>query len=123
MSSFMSDWSVSINSYACAFAVQLLKEYYASPTQAVPLKFPYITSFKLLDGECEMSFKYEEKLTGVVKFVTSYGLDVHKFCADKGIAPKVYGYENINCDWKMVTMEYLSDYKSLTDPPLEANQK
>ena len=125
-------------------AVQLLKEYYASPTQTVPLKFPYITSFKLLDGECEMSFKYEEKLTGgkfvyvvetmnndcsdipkllVVKFVTSYGLDVHKFCADKGIAPKVYGYENINCDWKMVTMEYLSDYKPLTDPPLETNKK
>ena len=48
---------------------------------------------------------------------------MHKFCADKGIAPKVYGYENINCDWKMVTMEYFSDYKLLTDPPLEKDQK
>ncbi|CAG8657977.1 8444_t:CDS:2 [Funneliformis caledonium] len=98
----------------------------------------------LLDDECEMSFKYEEKLTEnkfvyvvetinndcsdipkllVVKFVTSYGLDVYKSYADKDIASKVYGYKNINCDWKIVTMEYLSDYKLLIDLSLETNQK
>lgn len=128
-------------------AVQSLKEYYISPTQAVPLKFPYITSFKV-DDRHEISFEYKEKLTEgkfvyvvetvvetmtsdccdipkllVVKFVTSYGLDVHRSCANKGIAPRIYGYENINCDWKIVIMEYLSDYKLLTEPPLETNQK
>ena len=125
-------------------AVQSLKDYYTSPIQTIPLKFPYIISFKMLDDGYEIPFEYEEKLsegkfvyvvkTGasnyndvpkllVVKFVTNYGLDVHKVCANRNIAPKVYGYENINCDWKMVTMEYFSDYKLLTDPPLEKDQK
>ncbi|CAG8490505.1 7483_t:CDS:10 [Diversispora eburnea] len=141
-------------------AVQSLKEYYDSPNQTVPSEFPYVTSFKLFDSECEIRFKYEKRLTNnnfiyivktvvndfcnipeflIVKFVTRYGLEMHQICANKGIAPMIYGYEKINCDWKMVIMEYLSDYKSLKklsadyigytkfpkplEPPLETDQK
>ncbi|RHZ84276.1 hypothetical protein Glove_84g161 [Diversispora epigaea] len=133
-------------------AVQSLKEYYDSPNQTIPLEFPYVTSFKLLDSECEIQFKYEKRLLFnfifvvkkmangfssvpeflIVKFVTRYGLEMHQICANKGIAPKIYGYEKINCDWNMVIMEYLSDYKSLgqipnplepSEPPLKMDQK
>ncbi|CAG8484573.1 3185_t:CDS:1 [Paraglomus occultum] len=110
-------------------------------TIVVPVKFPYIASFKLVDGQCEeVSFDYEEKLAGgkfvyiirvaarkdiperlLVKFVTSYGLDIHQFCAERGFAPKLYGHQNINSDWKMVVMEYLPDYKMIADPPRTRN--
>lgn len=108
------------------------------------LKFPYIISFELLDNEHEVQFKYKEKLDEgkyvyvvetiekerkgkekqkeipellIVKFVTRYELDLHKFCAKKEIAPMIYGYKEINCDWKMVIMDYLSDFRPLTIPP------
>jgi hypothetical protein len=53
-----------------------------------------------------------------VKFVRHYSKDVHKFCASKGFAPKLEGFEELPGGWYMVVMEMIAeDYCRLMDFP------
>jgi len=45
----------------------------------------------------------------IIKFVPGgYGYDVHHYCQDKNIAPKIIAFETLEGDWKMIIMEYLA---------------
>jgi serine/threonine protein kinase len=53
-----------------------------------------------------------------VKFVRHYSKDVHKFCASKGFAPRLGGFEELPGGWHMVVMEMIADdYCRLMDFP------
>ncbi|CAJ0835233.1 11756_t:CDS:2 [Entrophospora sp. SA101] len=44
----------------------------------------------------------------VVKFVQNYyGKEVHEFCYQKKLAPRLFAVQNLCDNWKMVVMEYL----------------
>ncbi len=121
-------------------ALDALDIYYQSlpQTELQQMKFPYITSFKVLNGT-EIQFKYLKQLYEtkllflveqcndnnadytffpqrlLVKFVRQYGIEAHQTCADLGIAPKLFGYENVLGGWKIIVMEFLEDgYELLT---------
>jgi hypothetical protein len=92
--------------------------------QTVAPVFPYQGSFKSLeDGEWE-SFTYEGEMRGrkllfkartskgalvCVKFVRRYGKEVHAWCAGKGFAPKLMGFEELAGGWYMVVIECLDE--------------
>jgi len=91
--------------------------------------FPYICQFMI--GETKFSFSYVrqlyndkllflvEGLSGdflnkliLVKFVKRYGVDIHIYCAEKEIAPKLYAINTIP-GWSIVFMEYLLKYVNI----------
>ena len=51
-----------------------------------------------------------------IKFVRHYSEDVHAFCASKGFAPALEGFEELPGGWHMVVMEMIGeDYCRLMD--------
>ena len=81
-----------------------------------------MVSFRSLESGEWHSFTYEEEMEGgkllfsgrkqagewiCIKFVRRYGKEVHIWCAGKGIAPKLMGFEVLPGGWYMVVMEYL----------------
>jgi hypothetical protein len=49
----------------------------------------------------------------VVKFTCRYANDVHRACAEKGIAPELRYSQRLGYGWSMVVMDYLDSYHSL----------
>ncbi|KAF5316489.1 hypothetical protein D9619_006103 [Psilocybe cf. subviscida] len=45
----------------------------------------------------------------IVKFSKSYSIDLHDFCAERGHAPKVFGYERLPGGWFAIAMEWLAE--------------
>ena len=55
-----------------------------------------------------------ESLKLLIKFTRRYGIEAHRYCAELGLAPKVYGIERLAGGWKAVIMAYLdSDFVTL----------
>ncbi|KDR69821.1 hypothetical protein GALMADRAFT_76982 [Galerina marginata CBS 339.88] len=48
-----------------------------------------------------------EKRTIVIKFVPSYSVDLHAFCANRGFAPPILAFEQLPGGWKAVAMGYI----------------
>ncbi|KAF0471084.1 proteinkinasesubdomain-containingproteinpkl/ ccin9 [Gigaspora margarita] len=125
-------------------SLESLKDYYDKlhlPTEInvdLPRReaYPYPDSFnykvqfeykrKLVDGK--LLFVVQE-LTNqqllVVKFVKTYGADVHKDCAKANIAPKLIAIEKLAGSWFIVVMEYLSSeyFACMYDILLEDSQR
>jgi hypothetical protein len=97
-------------------------------------QFPYIRSFKLIsDPTKTVQFDYVTQLCDdkllfevksreghqlLVKFTEAkYGLDAHRFLANKRFAPQVFGFEKVSGEWKMIVMEYMRDYTCLGELP------
>ncbi|KAG7085640.1 hypothetical protein E1B28_003187 [Marasmius oreades] len=59
----------------------------------------------------------------VVKFSEQYCQVLHNFCAEKGMAPKLLGYENLPGGWIGVVMGYLPDSHPLADPRFTSEEK
>jgi len=89
-----------------------------------------VASFRSLESGEWHSFTYEEEMEGrkllfsgrkqdgeriCIKFVRRYGKEVHIWCAGKGIAPKLMGFEALPGGWYMVVMEYLDETWALFD--------
>ncbi|CAG8556217.1 5111_t:CDS:2, partial [Paraglomus brasilianum] len=87
--------------------------------------FPYLHSYQSISEET-VDFVYTERIDSkhrklvfhveesktttkrILKFVTSYNAEVHKFCFSKGIAPELVCIGDImNADYKFVVMEDL----------------
>jgi len=110
-----------------------LEDYYKSvkpdnPNIPQQSFYPYPNSFKNQNNE-QIQFIYLKELDEnkslflieeqnsqnnetanqwIIKFVpSSYGYDVHHYCQDKNIAPKIIAFETLG-DWKMIIMEYLT---------------
>ncbi|KAF5316485.1 hypothetical protein D9619_006107 [Psilocybe cf. subviscida] len=49
----------------------------------------------------------------IVKFSKRYSIDLHGFCAERGHAPKVFGYERLPGGWFVIAMEWLMDAESM----------
>ncbi|KAG8900626.1 hypothetical protein FRB99_005939 [Tulasnella sp. 403] len=98
------------------------------PTTSLPRRpFPYANTYTSLSDATEMQFSYLEqsphgnlhfiaesqsRKSLFIKFVHKYNKEVHMKCADKGIAPPLYGYETLPGGWIMVVMEEVGqDYK------------
>jgi len=87
--------------------------------------FPYPRSYANLTGEGKTSFTFEGRMFQdrlvftaienesqkriVIKFTERYARAVHKFLAENGLAPALYGCEDVleGLQWTMVAMEYL----------------
>jgi hypothetical protein len=97
--------------------------------------FPYKVSYTNAEG-VECAFRYRFRLmqggliflaehTGrktsakwiAVKFTRTYSEVVHKLLASSGFAPELFGVEDLAGGWKMVVMEYLSDWVMLEEKP------
>ena len=61
----------------------------------------------MIDGDLERKV--------VVKYTCRYAMDVHRACAEKGIAPPLRYSRRLGYGWIMVVMDYLDDYHSLFD--------
>jgi len=96
----------------------------------VPPIYPLVASFRSLESGERHSFVYEKEMEGrkllfrgrkqdgeriCIKFVRRYGKEVHIWCAGKGIAPKLMGFEALPGGWYMVVMEYLDETWALFD--------
>jgi hypothetical protein len=84
--------------------------------------YSYPTSFTSLESQERETFSFGEEMEGrklffkgktskgkpiCVKFVRRYGKEVHEWCAGKGLAPKLLGFEVLAGGWYMVVMELL----------------
>ena len=103
-------------------------------TRPIPnLEFPYPFSYTCLNTSSMRYIRYESHMDNFkllfaaetaddkricVKFVRHYSKDVHKFCASKGFAPRLEGFEELPGGWHMVVMEMIADdYCRLIDFP------
>jgi len=59
----------------------------------------------------------------LLKFTRQYGLETHQYCSDNGIAPKLFGCQDISGGWTMVIMEYLDGYPRLCDLDSQMKKK
>ncbi|KAE9402877.1 hypothetical protein BT96DRAFT_1083642 [Gymnopus androsaceus JB14] len=110
--------------------IQKLKAYYSSfQTSAITQpSFPYPRECSEVDtSKSPLSFTYIQQLfrgisyrlfrvrvnstgrTGILKFTRRYGKDAHVFAAKEGLAPEIWGYQELSAGWKMVLMEDLTD--------------
>jgi hypothetical protein len=110
-------------------ALRTLKTYYRdlnSLSSSVPRdpKFPYPSHFTSPDST-KQYFRYvshpiEDRLIFFgklldggedicIKFVQSYMKDAHAFCAAKGFAPALRGFEKLPRGWYMVVMDRVPD--------------
>lgn len=58
----------------------------------------------------------------LVKFSLSYSIELHEFCADRGLAPRILAYEELPGGWHAIAMKYLKDAEPV-DRPLPPDQK
>ncbi|KAG5635817.1 hypothetical protein H0H81_010047 [Sphagnurus paluster] len=95
------------------------------PADIPQASFPYPTSFDNLREETVSSLTYDRKLAGrrlvfkgsidkgkkpvCIKFVRHYGDKVHHWCAEKGIAPDLIGFQKLPGGWYLVIMEFLEE--------------
>ncbi|KAH6901118.1 hypothetical protein BKA70DRAFT_1312451 [Coprinopsis sp. MPI-PUGE-AT-0042] len=104
-----------------------------SPTVDNPLNFPAISRLrhpehrdKYVEFEifeegnpqlyCARLLGGENPREIVVKFVQSYCLELHRFCAERGHAPEILGYEELPGGWIAIAMEYLEHSRPLNQP-------
>lgn len=54
-----------------------------------------------------------------VKFTQRYSVQLHQFCASKGHAPKILGFEELRGGWFMVAMEMIEavNWEEIRSPP------
>ena len=84
-------------------------------------RYPYPTSYTSLKDSVSHDFLYsqampstlvffgiEETTPIVIKFVRRYSSDAHIFCADRGFAPELRGFNELPGGWYMVVMEDIS---------------
>lgn len=110
----------------------LASTFTTSPTSPIDsaARFPYPTTFTRLDNNVKTSFKLEHQplpdkllyigrteagVQVVVKFVRSYSRALHEHCASLACAPLLLGLESLAGGWSMVVMEFMNDYKMLSD--------
>ncbi|KAJ3498893.1 hypothetical protein NLJ89_g10162 [Agrocybe chaxingu] len=91
-----------------------------SPLPRNPM-LPYPSSFSLTDSS-EQQFTYESRKTGnnllffgrllgagagavCIKFTRRYCKEAHEFCASRGFAPKLHGFERLPGGWYMIVMD------------------
>jgi serine/threonine protein kinase len=118
-------------------AFKSLKEYYTRLSTTLPMdrkffadpEFPYPNYYTTVDGEVEFQYlqrldpekllflcsKMKNSTKLFVKFTQRYSKDAHQYCADNGVAPKLYAVKDLPGGWLMVVMEYLemNSYQAL----------
>jgi len=54
-----------------------------------------------------------------VKFSQRYSMELHRFCAEQDLAPRILGFEELHGGWFVVAMEKIDtvDYRSITSFP------
>src|SRR5215470_8849304 len=130
---------------ACRNAIDRLHQYYNNPVQQIEPNqraFPYLSSFQNDDGD-RIYFKYRKNLNPnslifsvdvedaiglpeqlLVKFTRHYCIKAHKACVRLGIAPELYGFENLAGGWKAVVMACKGDgFKMLFECTLDGKIK
>ena len=109
--------------------------YRSNSHASIDRPFPYKNSYTN-EKFIECAFKYKSRLMHgallflaehrepeanakpiVVKFTRTYSDVVHNLLASRGFAPKLFAVEDLAGGWKMVVMEYLSDWVMLGQKP------
>lgn len=120
-------------------ALRLLEQCYheelSSKTPLTPdLEFLYPSSYSCIRTSLVCSFTYISQIDDskllfsatktadneviCIKFVRRYSKDVHMFCASKGLAPALKGFQELPGGWHMVVMDMIgNDYCRLSDFP------
>jgi len=120
--------TVARNLCAMKKAIHALRLYYNSPLPRPPvpapnLVFPHPTFYFTSPDSQEQAIVYEDKFENrllfsgkelnaegrkiCIKFVRSYSMDAHAFCASKGHAPTLLGHRDLPGGWLMIVMEQL----------------
>ncbi|CAG8687321.1 2841_t:CDS:2 [Funneliformis caledonium] len=76
-------------------------------------RIEFCYSKRIIDSNGKLVFQVEELQIGIkriLKFVTSYGVEVHKYCYAKSITPELISVNTVkNTDYIAIIMEDLSD--------------
>lgn len=88
------------------------------PSKGEQVEFSYTKDV----GDNTLIFTGQTKNMGQIwiKFVRRYGKEVHQWCLERGLAPKLLGFEKLAGGWLMVVMEHLDEpwvHLSNTDNP------
>jgi len=112
--SYRQKLSASDNSVRWEAAFPYVREFCSLGSASNPTSFTYIR--RLIDKKPLYVAKTADRLV-FVKFTMRYGLQAHVDAAEKGFAPALLGFDELNRGWKMVVMEYLPDneWRMLTD--------
>ncbi len=83
--------------------------------------FPYLRSIGDVSWEYDSRNDDDDKLVfratlasgqrAIVKFAQYYSPDVHRYCAERGVAPQLYAYEELPLGWKCIVMEWIEAEK------------
>jgi hypothetical protein len=86
-----------------------------SPSPQTYLSFKILAPF---DDHANCLLYIAERLDGngiiLIKFARQYAIELHSFCADKGHAPSILGYERLPGGWYGVAMEFVDPSTSIT---------
>lgn len=112
---------------------RLISNKYAPLPDADSVAFPYM-DYYTKDGN-RVQFTYQarfsnEKLIFIaktsdgaklfIKFTRKYSVDAHRYCSDKGFAPRLHAVEKLPGGWLMVVMDHLVlPYELVSDLPLD----
>jgi len=124
-------------------AVEHLEKLYPGgqipPQERFDHGYPYMKEYNDLETQERHAFNYdtfqpyEERFLFhvrrpdgtnlLLKFVKQYSEEAHEFCAKRGRAPKLFGFQKLVGGWFMVVMEYLQDFRLWKNEPKAAQDK
>jgi hypothetical protein len=98
---------------------------------------PAVSRLRNREGDGDLDFKiegyYDDRATFrqlflarcedgtkiLVKFSTTYSLELHEYCLERGHAPKILAYEILPGGWHAIAIEYLEGAVPLNNPDLK----
>lgn len=111
-----------------------------SPGAFVPHKYPYVSALPKFGGAPNekvdfrivrqhpdeqdhrliyiaknMKGSKEKKI--MIKFTRQYSIALHAFCAERGHAPEIHGFEKIPGGWNVIAMDFISPSMRLAASP------
>ena len=93
-------------------AVFRLSKYAAAPGDY--LSFEIFGTFGNPDHRIYKARSLETQGQILIKFTQRYSIDLHAFCAQKGHAPSIFGYERLPGGWFAVAMEHVEPSTLIT---------
>lgn len=98
---------------------------FVSLTDGLPRDFRYKSQFPISTAEKKLVFfgELEKEVPICIKFTRRYSMSAHEFCAKKGWAPELLGYEELPGGWRMIVMEDMVEHQLLNRSSAEDQEE